>query len=204
VPFAIRCCVCVLLLSPSIVRAANDVDIVDRVDIVDVVFREPRLSPGLEAAAMKEVTRIWATYGVDVAALKAGSRHRDGAVTLSVTIAGGLNGQTGAGTLGLIHFSDDVPDSEIVMYPDAIVALVSTMRFGSFDVFSPNAFRDLILGRALGRALAHEVGHFLLRSRVHSPAGLMRAFQPVAALVAPDRRDFGLSPDEVIRLRHAS
>ena len=32
----------------------------------------------------------------------------------------------------------------------------------------------------------------------------MRAFQPVTALVAPDRRDFGLSPDEVIRLRHPS
>ena len=153
---------------------------------------------------MKEVTRIWATYGVNVAARKAASRSRDGAVTLTVKIADGLNGQIGAGTLGLIRFRDDVPDSEIVMYPDAIAALVSTTRFGTDDIFSPAAFRDLILGRVLGRALAHEIGHFLLRSRVHSSAGLMRAFQPVAALVAPDRRDFGLSSDEVIRLRHAS
>jgi hypothetical protein len=203
VPLAIRCCVCVLLLSPLILRAA-DGDAVDRVDIVDIFFREPRLSPRLEAAAMKEVARIWATYGVNVAALKAGSRSRDGAVTLTVKIAAGLDGQTGAGTLGLIHFRDDVPDSEIVMYPDAIAALVSTTRFGTDDLFSPAAFRDLILGRVLGRALSHEIGHFLLRSRVHSSAGLMRALQPVAALVAPDRRDFGLSPDEVIRLRHAS
>jgi len=201
VPLAIRCCVWVLLLSPSILRAADGVDAVGRVDIV---FREPRLSSRLEAAAMKEAARIWARYGVNVAMLKAGSRSRDGAVTLTVRIAPGLDGQTGAGTLGLIYFRDDVPDSEIVMYPDAIAALVSTVRFGAFDVFSPSAFRDLILGRALGRALAHEIGHFLLRSRVHSAGGLMRALQPVTALVAPDRRDFGLSPDEVIRLRHAS
>ena len=88
--------------------------------------------------------------------------------------------------------------------PDAIAALVSTTRFGTEDVFSPSAFRDLVLGRALGRALAHEIGHFLLRSRVHSAAGLMRAIQPVSDLVAPDRHDFSLSPDQVTRLRHVS
>ena len=198
---AIRCCLCVWLLSPSILRAADGVDAVDRVDIV---FREARLPSRIEATAMKEVTRIWATYGVDVAVLKAGSRSREGAVMLTVTIAAGLDGQTGAGTLGLIHFRDGVPDSEIVMYPDAIAALVSTTRFGTDDLFSPAAFRDRILGRVLGRALAHEIGHFVLRSRVHSSAGLMRALQPVAALVSPERRAFGLSPDEVTRLRHVS
>ena len=52
------------------------------------------------------------------------------------------------------------------MYPDAIAALVSTTRFGTEDIYSPAAFRDLILGRVLGRALAHGMGHFLLRSRV--------------------------------------
>lgn len=153
---------------------------------------------------MKEAARIWAMYGVDVAVLKVAGRRRDGAVALTVTIAPGLDEHLASGTLGLIRFRDGVPDSEIVMYPDAVAALVSTTRFGTDDLFSPAAFRDLILGRVLGRALAHEIGHYLLRSRVHSAAGLMRAFQPVTALVAPDRRDFGLSPDEVIRLRHAS
>lgn len=153
---------------------------------------------------MKEAARIWAMYGVDVAVLKVAGRRRDGAVALTVTIAPGPDEHLVSGTLGLIRFRDGVPDSEIVMYPDAVAALVSTTRFGTDDLFSPAAFRDLILGRVLGRALAHEIGHYLLRSRVHSAAGLMRAFQPVTALVAPDRRDFGLSPDEVIRLRHAS
>ena len=209
-PFAIRCSLCVLLLFPSILLAAPAGDAPGSSGAeppriaVDVVFDGPRLSPRLEATAMKEVTRIWAMYGVDVAVLKAAGRGRDGGVTLTVKLAAGLGERLVSGTLGWIRFREDVPDSEIVMYPDAVGALVSTTRFGTDDVFSPTAFRDLILGRVLGRALAHEIGHFLLRSRVHSATGLMRALQPVAALVAPDRRDFGLSPDEVIRLRHAS
>jgi hypothetical protein len=211
VPFAIRCWLCVLFLFSSILRAApaGDAPVGSgaeapriAIDVVDVVFRGPRLSPRLEGTAMKEVTRIWTTYGVDVAVVKPAGRGRDGAVTLTVKIASGLDERLMSGALGSIRFRDGVPDSEIVMYPDAIAALVSTTRFGTDDVFSPTAFRDVILGRVLGRALAHEIGHFLLRSRVHPAAGLMRALQPVTALVAPDRRDFGLSPDEVIRLRH--
>ena len=33
---------------------------------------------------------------------------------------------------------------------------------------SPQALRDRVLGRVTGRALAHEIGHFLLRSSGHS------------------------------------
>jgi hypothetical protein len=213
VPIAIRRWLCVLLVIPSTLRAAPAADAPGgsgaepprtAIDVVDVVFTGPRLSPRLEGTAMKEVTRIWATYGVDVALLKARGRGRDGAVTLTVKIASGLDERMVSGTLGLIRFRDGVPDSEIVMYPDAVAALVATAQFGTDHISSLSAFRDLILGRVLGRALAHEIGHFLLRSRIHSAAGLMRALQPVTALVAPDRRDFGLSPDEVIRLRHAS
>ena len=209
-PFAIRRWLCVLLVIPSTLCAAPAGDAPGGSGAeppriaVDVVFQGPRLSPGLEGTAMKEVTRIWATYGVDVALLKAASHGRDGAVALTVKITSGLDERMVSGTLGLVRFRNGVPDSEIVMYPDAVAALVATTQFGTDDIFSPAAFRDLILGRVLGRALAHEIGHFLLRSRVHAAAGLMRAFQPVTALVAPDRRDFGLSPDEVIRLRHAS
>jgi len=49
----------------------------------------------------------------------------------------------------------------------------------------------------LGRALAHELGHFLLRSRTHSPKGLMRPSQALPDLVSPDRRPFTLSAGEV-------
>jgi len=59
---------------------------------------------------------------------------------------------------------------------------------------------DLLPGRVLGRALAHEIGHFLLQSRDHAATGLMRARQWTPDLVPPDRRRFGLSAVEVSRL----
>jgi hypothetical protein len=102
--------------------------------------------------------------------------------------------------LGSIRFLDGVPQPAIVLYPDVIAALVSASPFESLIVNSPGALRDLILGRVLGRALAHEVGHFLLRSQQHSNVGLMRAFQPTGDLVDPNRHRFALSAGDVRRL----
>jgi hypothetical protein len=90
------------------------------------------------------------------------------------------------------------------MYPDAVAAIVASMRFTSDVLYSQPPFRDQMQGRVLGRALAHEIGHYLLRSRNHSPAGLMRALQPASDLVAPDRRLFRLSADEATRLVSAA
>jgi hypothetical protein len=167
---------------------------------VDIVFDGPPMSAKVEASAMKEVTLIWAAYGVDINAPKASDGGRDSAIRLAVKLADGRDRQLATGALGSIRFVDDVPEPTIVMYPDAIAALVSSARFVSDDFYAQAAFRDLILGRVLGRALAHEIGHFLLRSRHHSAAGLMRALQPAPDLVAPGRHGFGLTADEATRL----
>jgi len=50
-------------------------------------------------------------------------------------------------------------------------------RLGSFI-----AFREIRLGRMLGRAIAHEIGHFLSQSGEHTRTGLMRPTHTVAAL----------------------
>jgi hypothetical protein len=42
-----------------------------------------------------------------------------------------------------------------------------------------------VLGRVMGRALAHEIGHYLLASRLHTKTGLMRAALPENDLVRP-------------------
>jgi hypothetical protein len=55
------------------------------------------------------------------------------------------------------------------------------------------------LSRALGRAIAHEIGHYVLRSTAHSSAGLMRAHFSVADIM--DRRaHFRLGPEDEARL----
>jgi hypothetical protein len=60
---------------------------------------------------------------------------------------------------------------------------------------------DRDLGRALGRVLAHEIGHVLLAVRQHDRAGLMRAVFTPAELGSPDRESFRLTSDDLGRLR---
>jgi hypothetical protein len=57
------------------------------------------------------------------------------------------------------------------------------------------------LGRALGRVLAHEIGHGLLGADSHQRRGLMRATIPATELIAYRRRGYTLSDLEVARLR---
>ena len=71
-----------------------------------------------------------------------------------------------------------------------LARLLGRASFGPEDV-----------GRALGRVLAHEVGHVLLAVRDHQPRELMRPTFGAADLLEPQRRFYTLSPGEVTRLR---
>jgi hypothetical protein len=193
---------CLLLNAIGHVASAQDVRVrsaaVTTRIRVDIVVAGQRMPPTLEAVAMHEASLIWAPYGVDLNTPTAGDCRRDNAIRLTVTFGNGPALRTAPGTLGSIRFTDGMPEPAIVMYPHVVAALVSATPIGSLD--SPSALRDRILGRVLGRALAHEIGHFLLRSRLHSADGLMRAVQPINELIAPNRREFGLSAEEIERL----
>lgn len=52
----------------------------------------------------------------------------------------------------------------------------------------------------LGRVLAHEIGHYVLRSPQHAADGLMRSLQLADDLVAPSRQRLSLTPAEAARL----
>ena len=61
--------------------------------------------------------------------------------------------------------------------------------------------RERELGRALGRVLAHEIGHVLLGlPSYHDAKGLMRAALPVDDLVQLERRGVQLAEASVNRL----
>ena len=160
------------------------------------------MPPRVEASVIDEIVGIWAPYGVDVFmssnARDAGSNND---VTLVATLADRQNRPHAGQVLGSIVFADGVPKPAITMYQHAINALVSTVTVvGTTELQWPAAYRDLIVGRVLGRALAHEIGHFLLRSRQHPEVGLMRAPHQAPDLVALDRRAFTLSAEEQMRL----
>jgi hypothetical protein len=57
------------------------------------------------------------------------------------------------------------------------------------------------LGRALGRIVAHEIGHILLADPRHQGRGLMRGWFTAADLVARPQSDMTLSRTEIERLR---
>ena len=57
------------------------------------------------------------------------------------------------------------------------------------------------VGRALGRILAHEIGHILLETSQHQRRGLMRATFSARDLIGPQPRTYDLSSEEVERLR---
>jgi hypothetical protein len=199
---------CVFLLVNAICRAATAQDVETTSGAattrlhVEIVFDRSPMSPlpGIEALAIQEATIIWAAYGVDINMSKASDCRRDNAVRLRVRFDS-PDRRTASRALGSIRFLGGVPEPTIVMYPDVILALVSTTSYLNLSLDSASPFRDLILGRVLGRALAHEIGHFLLRSREHSAEGLMRALQPTAELIDPRRHRFGLSADEAARLK---
>jgi hypothetical protein len=61
----------------------------------------------------------------------------------------------------------------------------------------PNALADVILGRALGRALAHEIGHYLLGTGQHASHGLLRStFEPYELLEAVGNARYGLTASD--------
>jgi hypothetical protein len=197
---------CALLLVHAIGRTASARDLkatscaVPPRLRVEIVFDGPPVSPMIEASAMKEVARIWAQYGVAVSTIETGRCAGVGVIGLTVTFTASPDPPPESGALGSIRFTDGVPEPAITMYPDAVAAIVASMRVTRDDLYSQPAYHVQMLGRVLGRALAHEIGHYLLRSRIHSPTGLMRALQPASDLVAPDGRRFRLSADEVARL----
>jgi hypothetical protein len=168
---------------------------------VDLVFEGMRIHPKMEAAVTAEVAAIWKPYGVDVQAVALDDPGRDGAVRLDVVLSERPDRRMPYNALGSIAFIADSPQRVIVMYPRAVADLISqTAVQGRSEAEWPRLFRDAVFGRVLGRALAHELGHYLLRSRDHAIAGLMRAAQPGLDLVSIDRQTFALTPTEAARL----
>jgi len=54
--------------------------------------------------------------------------------------------------------------------------------------------REQLVARAMGRALAHELGHYLLASKLHTKRGVLQASRSSAELFAQNRGAFSVDP----------
>jgi hypothetical protein len=146
----------------------------------------------------REVERAWATYGVTFCWAYGPNRCEGIEVRVRVSIAQdlpSLDTSSSKPSLGRIHFRDGDPLMEIELSLAGASSLAARARLGGRPVASwPRAIAAQLLPRVLGRGLAHELGHFVLRSREHAETGLMASgFAPDDAVWGDPSR-FRLSP----------
>jgi hypothetical protein len=177
-----------------------------RVRMTFVPVEAPFVSSGELEAAGREAARLWKPYGVDltVAPGQQACPSVPGPMLCVYVLFHKTVGEARAGgwepSLGQVDFSPEgEPLPSIRIAYESIRTLLArwNRRYG---LDSPKLLRYTIVGRALGRVLAHELGHFLTALPSHSERGLMRpTFRP-QELADVSSRSFVLSPAETARL----
>jgi hypothetical protein len=164
---------------------------------VDLAFDQSITSNAIKAAVKAEAAEIWRDYGVDIVFA---DRTATAALSLDVIVerAPRYTGHYGVQILG--HTSINQATTEqapIRISLDAVESLVRR-RHG----IDPVLGHDLVLAWALGRVLAHELGHKVLGAPAyHDDNGLMRTTFLADDLARPERSRFRLADRSVVRLR---
>jgi hypothetical protein len=175
---------------------------------VDLHFKGVDPPPALVGSMEHEASAVWETYGVGIEwsapsrlascesvlgsfdvlvedrSLRPSSPPRAILGTTQITGRGALDHVP-------VHIDYRAVEQFIERLPiDEIAHALGRTRVSAADV-----------GRALGRVLAHEIGHVVLAAPRHQPRGLMRAGFVAADLIGRDRSLYTLSTAEVNRLR---
>jgi len=150
------------------------------------------ISPTLVSRALAETDAIWRAAGVEFIWQRATAVARPAA--LHVVIGDEVRPvREGALALGWIYFDESTPGHRIYVSYANVQQLMLESRgvIGSQDRM-PIFEREVLLSRALGRALAHELGHYFLASKAHTDRGLMKAHRTASEFFGPDERPFKL------------
>jgi hypothetical protein len=156
----------------------------------------------LRDAATVEAAALWHAYGVSI---DARPERRCDALPLTLAVVFDLDAASGEaeGALGAVRFAPDgAVEPTVTLHYRSIATLATrgTLRGWSAEQW-PIRMRDEAIARTLGRTLAHEIGHFLLRSPHHPGSGLMRSRQGASTFTDPDRKSFLLTELDRARLR---
>jgi hypothetical protein len=99
--------------------------------------------------------------------------------------------------LGWIQFDDDGPAREIyVSYRNAVDYMNGSEGVVGIASQLTILERETYLARAMGRALAHELGHYLMASKEHTRKGLMQATHTASDFFAPLRGGFAIDASQ--------
>jgi len=139
---------------------------------------------------------IWAPYNVFIAPTFTLARSEmDAGIWLTLVLSDPPT-PWAKPALASLQFTADSPGTVLYASLDRARSLFRSVERGAP---TPAALADRYAATLLGRAVAHEIGHYLLRSRAHARAGLMR---PVfsAKDATNDARQFRLLPGESLVL----
>ena len=176
---------------------------------IDVDFRfagrDP--SPAIVQSMQKEAATIWRNYGVQIqwpaSRLDVQCPLVLGSFDVLVEYQPSSPRRTSASpVLGRTHLAPARIDCVgIYVDYDETQSLIESV--GQTQLVTLAGHPDLgpvDIGRALGRVLAHEIGHVVLGASRHQPFGLMRRSFAPADLVTLQRWAYTLSKSEVERL----
>jgi hypothetical protein len=157
------------------------------------VFAPPDVTDSLVRRIFVEADAIWAPAGISLdwrrVTANAAERWR-----LDVTIDDTQHDdQEWRAALGWITFRGDSVQTSIHLSRASVERLFLRTAGHTQTLLQTH---EVLLGRALGRALSHELGHYLLQSKGHTTRGLMRATWPSDEFFAMNRSGFELSAHE--------
>jgi hypothetical protein len=158
------------------------------------VFAPPEMKESSVHRICAETDAIWKPAGITFTWHRRTSTDELDASRLHVTIEHGRMSATEKHTtLGWITFTGGEADPSI----HVSIAGVEDLLLGAGDFDDTVTTRhDLLIDRALGRALSHELGHYLLASKTHTSRGLMRASWSPRQVFGEERRGFELSTEQ--------
>ena len=186
---------------------ANATGVHARVRIAMVPVRTVWVSPRQLEVARQESARLWAAYGVELVWMQLKSECPSAAAADLCLYAifesklGSPRGGVGEPTLGQVDLSHAGRlHSEVRVGYETVADMLARWdrRFGPDG---PMPLRNQTVGRALGRVLAHEVGHLLIGLPLHSQSGLMRQSFGARDLANRSADPFALTQFDVARLR---
>lgn len=155
-----------------------------------VIDAPPSMSRHAVKAILSEASTIWRESGVQLEWEIVDPPH---ARALRIVIDDNTGAPAGVGlAVGWVLFDGQTPRPEIHLSRSNVVEGLSIAR-GARAAFVKDWFiDDALVVTALGRALAHELGHYLLGSTLHGP-GLMQAEWMPLDVFGPDRPLFHLT-----------
>src|SRR5262245_59542449 len=188
----------VVSLTPSAAAAAPVVKSAATAVRIRVAF-DRAIRAAVRTKAQDEARAIWRDNGVDIQWTDGGAEAEDSLDVIVERAHGDPNAtQPVLGRVQLQRGEEGASGPIRIAY-DAIEAILHALYGQRFD---DDFLRNARIGTALGRVLAHEIGHVLLGPPgYHDQRGLMRPRYEPRELAGPERSPFRLTDQSFVRLR---